>query len=64
MLGFLAERALRGIKSKTKMSGGFRTPGGGTVYATVRSYTETLRRQSRNIYRGITSAFAGTPVLF
>jgi hypothetical protein len=60
----LAERALRGIKSKTKMSGGFRTPGGGTVYATVRSYTETLRRQSRNIYRGITSAFAGTPVLF
>jgi hypothetical protein len=60
----LAERTLRGIKSKTKISGGFRTPGGGNVYATVRSYTETLRRQNRNIYRGITSAFAGVPVLF
>jgi hypothetical protein len=60
----LAERTLRGIKSKTKMSGGFRTQGGGIVYATVRSYTETLRRQNHNIYRGITSAFAGNPVLF
>jgi hypothetical protein len=60
----LAERTLRGIKSKTKISGGFRTPGGGNVYATVRSYTETLRRQNRNIYRGITSAFAAAPVLF
>jgi hypothetical protein len=60
----LAERTLRGIKSKTKISGGFRTKVGGEVYAMLRSYTETLRRQNLNIYRGILSAFAGNPVLF
>jgi hypothetical protein len=59
-----AERALRGIKSKTKMSGGFRTPGGGDVYAKLRSYAETLRRHKMNILTGMTSALAGNPVVF
>jgi transposase len=59
-----AERALRGIKSKTKMSGGFRTPGGGDVYARLRSYAETLRRHKMNILTGMASALAGDPVVF
>jgi transposase len=60
----LAERALRGIKTKTKVSGGFRTDSGADVYANLRSYVETLRRQEKNIREGIALAFAGKPVLF
>jgi hypothetical protein len=60
----LAERALRGIKTKTKVSGGFRTGSGADVYADLRSYVETLRRQKKNIRQGIAAAFAGEPVLF
>jgi hypothetical protein len=60
----LAERALRGIKTKTKVSGGFRTQSGGETYATIRSYIETLRRQDMNIHQGIAAAFSGEPILF
>ncbi|MDR1028299.1 MAG: IS66 family transposase [Clostridiales Family XIII bacterium] len=60
----LAERSLRGIKTKTKVSGGFRVQLGADTYAGVRTYIETLRRHKQNIFRGITSAFAGNPVLF
>jgi hypothetical protein len=59
-----AERALRGIKGKTKMSGGFRTLRGGKVYASLRSYAETLRRKKMNILQGMISALAGNPVVF
>lgn len=60
----LAERSLRMIKTKIKVSGGFRTMRSGEAYASVRSYIETLRRQGQNIYDGISLAFAGTPILF
>lgn len=60
----LAERTLRMIKTKTKVSGGFRSKAGADTYALVRSYIETLRRQQMNIYVGISSAFAGDPVIF
>jgi transposase len=60
----LAERALRAIKTKAKVSGGFRTGAGADVYANLRSYVETLRRQNKSIREGIAVAFAGEPVLF
>ena len=57
----LAERDLRMIKSKTKVSGCFRGKAGGTVFATVKSYTSTLKKNSRNIFDGLKAAFLGAP---
>jgi len=57
----LAERDLRMIKSKTKVSGCFRGNEGGTVFATIKSYTSTLRKNSRNIFNGLKDAFLGLP---
>jgi len=57
----LAERDLRMIKSKTKVSGCFRGDEGGTVFANIKSYTSTLRKNSRNIFNGFKSAFLGLP---
>jgi len=58
----LAERDLRMIKSKTKVSGCFRGNEGGTVFANIKSYTSTLRKNSRNIFNGLKAAFLGVPV--
>lgn len=58
-----AERDLRMIKSKTKVSGCFRGDNGGSVFATIKSYTSTLRKNKRNIFQGLKNAFIGSPVL-
>jgi transposase len=57
----LAERDLRMIKSKTKISGCFRGGDGGAVFANIKSYTSTLRKNSKNIFDGLKAAFGGTP---
>jgi hypothetical protein len=57
----LAERDLRMIKSKTKVSGCFRGSEGGSVFAVIKSYTSTLRKNSRNIFDGLKAAFLGVP---
>jgi transposase len=57
----LAERDLRMIKSKTKVSGCFRGSEGGIVFANIKSYTSTLRKNSQNIFEGIKNAFLGKP---
>ena len=57
----LAERDLRMIKSKTKVSGCFRGNEGGTVFANIKSYTSTLRKNARNIFNGLKDAFLGLP---
>ena len=57
-----AERDLRMIKAKTKISGCFRGKNGGVVFASIKSYTSTLRKNSSNIFEGIRLAFSGTPV--
>jgi transposase/FtsZ-binding cell division protein ZapB len=58
-----AERDLRMIKTKTKVSGCFRAEDGGEVFAVLKSYTSTLRKNGRNIFQGIRAAFIGTPVI-
>jgi regulator of replication initiation timing/transposase len=58
-----AERDLRMIKAKTKISGCFRAADGGEVFAALKSYTSTLRKNGCNIFDGIRLAFAGHPVL-
>jgi regulator of replication initiation timing/transposase len=56
-----AERDLRMIKSKIKVSGCFRGSEGGSVFADIKSYTSTLRKNSSNIFDGIKAAFLGLP---
>ena len=58
-----AERDLRMIKAKAKISGCFRADNGGEVFAAVKSYTSTLRKNHCNIFIGIRLAFAGKPFL-
>jgi len=49
-------------KAKTKISGCFRGENGGSDFANIKSYTSTLRKNSKNIFEGIKLAFAGKPV--
>jgi len=58
-----AERDLRMIKAKSKISGCFRAHDGGQVFAFLKSYTATLRKNKRNIFYGIKAAFDRIPVL-
>jgi len=57
-----AERDLRMIKSKAKVSGCFRGENGGAAFATIKSYTSTLRKNMCNIFEGLKSAFLGDPI--
>lgn len=59
----LAERDLRMIKAKSKISGCFRSRKGGDDFANIKSYTLTLRKNNKNIFQGITLAFYNDPVL-
>ena len=57
-----AERDLRMIKAKAKISGCFRADDGGDVFAMLKSYTSTLRKNGHNVFDGIRSAWSGSPV--
>ena len=57
-----AERDLRMIKAKTKISGCFRAENGGEIFANIKSYTSTLRKNECNIFEGIRAAFQSQPV--
>ena len=57
-----AERDLRMIKTKTKVSGCFRAEDGGEVFAALKSYTATLRKNGHNIFEGIKNAFLREPI--
>lgn len=59
----LAERDLRMIKAKKKISGCFRSDKGGEAYTDVKSYLSTMKKQSKNLYESIRLAFEGKPVL-
>ena len=59
----LAERALRMMKVKQKISGCFRTWSGAEVFAAVRSYLATARKQGMSMLGAAYLAFAGTPFI-
>lgn len=59
----LAERDLRMIKAKKKISGCFRSNKGGETYATIKSYLSTMRKQKNNLFQSIKSAFEREPFL-
>ncbi|MCK9400535.1 MAG: transposase, partial [Bacteroidales bacterium] len=60
----LAERDLRMIKLKQKISGCFRTRKGAEVFCRIRSYISTIRKQGYNILDSIQLAIDGNPVDF
>ena len=59
----LAERDLRMIKAKSKISGCFRSEKGSKDFANIKSYTSTLKKRKENIYQGVILSFLGSPVI-
>jgi transposase len=57
------ERDIRMAKLKQKISGCFRGPDGGTIFARIRGYVSTLRKNDLHILEGIQSAFEKIPIL-
>ena len=54
-----AERDVRNVKTKTKVSGCFRTESGAQDYLDIMSYISTGRKHGISAYEALTAAFAG-----
>jgi transposase len=59
----LAERDVRMIKVKQKVSGTFRTRTGAETFCAIRSYVSTVRKHGLNVIEAIHSALADTPFI-
>ncbi len=57
------ERDIRMAKLKQKISGCFRGQDGGNIFARIRGYVSTLRKNDLEILAGIQSIFNGSPKL-
>ena len=58
-----AERDVRMIKVKQKVSGCFRTSEGAERFARIRGYISTARKNSINIFEAVRDAFRGDPFI-
>lgn len=58
----LAERDLRMMKLKQKISGGFRAKKGIETFCRIRSYISTVKKQNKNVWEALTLAMLGKPV--
>ena len=56
-----AERDVRNVKTKTKVSGGFRTEDGAKDYVAVTSFLSTARKNNISVFEALTAAFNGNP---
>ena len=59
----LAERDIRMVKVRQKVSGAFRTGEGADIFARVRSYVSTMRKQGHNPLDVLESVFRGRAML-
>lgn len=57
-----AERDLRMMKLKQKISGGFRSAQGARMFCRIRAYLSTLRKQGISVLDALVSLFMGNPV--
>jgi transposase len=58
----LAERDLRMMKVKQKVSGGFRTTPGAQAFCRIRSSLSTMKKQGHNVITALKSVFLGAPL--
>ena len=59
----LAERDIRMIKVKQKISGCFRTAEGAAAFCRIRGYISTLRKQGYDVITALKQMFIGTPIM-
>ncbi len=59
----LAERDVRMIKVKQKVSGSFRILPGAETFCAIRSYISTVRKHGHNVIHEIYNAFNGDPFI-
>ena len=59
----LAERDVRMVKIKQKVSGTFRTRTGAETFCAIRCYISTVRKHGRNVIDAIHDALTGNPFL-
>lgn len=59
----LAERDLRMMKVKQKISGTFRTQRGAEIFCDIRSYISTVRKQEQQVIHALYQALIGQPFL-
>lgn len=59
----LAERDVRMVKVKQKVSGAFRTQTGADTFCAIRSYISTVRKHGHNVIDAMYDAFIGQPFM-
>ena len=58
-----AERDIRPLCVKRKVSGGFRSAEGSEHFTRIRSYISTLQKQGLNVWHGLVSVFCGEMIM-
>jgi len=58
-----AERDIRMMKVRQKVSGGFRSQEGADAFNRIRGYISTLRKQGHNVLAALNDVFSGRPLM-